>query len=218
MKTTLDFLQDLSQHNHREWFAENKSRYESAKAEFIPFIDQMIREIGLFDADIAPLEAKQCIFRINRDIRFSKDKSPYKTNMGGFLGRGGRQTRYAGYYIHLQPKGESFFGGGLYMPPAPDLSAVRQEIDYHIEEFLGIVQAEDFQTQFGEIQGERVKTAPKGYAKDHPYLPWLQYKSYAVWSNFSDEQVQAGDFLEKVVQAARTLHPLVVFLNRALGD
>lgn len=215
MTNTLDFLADLTQNNHREWFAEHRAAYEQAKKEFHSLVKSLIQEISLFDKDIAPLEVKQCVFRINRDIRFSKNKSPYKDNFGASLQKGGKKANTAGYYIHIQPQA-SFIGGGIYMPPSPDLAKIRQEIDYNADELRALMQAADFQKFFGELHGESLRTAPKGYQRDNPNIDLLRMKSFVMMHPCSDDVVKGEGFKKKILEAAQAMKPILDFLNRAL--
>ncbi len=215
MHTTLGFLEDLAQNNHREWFTENKASYEQAKKEFQMLVKTLIQEIGLFDADIAPLEVKHCVFRINRDIRFSKNKSPYKDNFGASLQKGGKKANTAGYYVHIQPQA-SFIGGGIYMPPSADLAKIRQEIDYNAEEFRELLNAEDFQKLFGKLHGDALRTAPKGYQRDNPNIDLLRMKSFVVIQPCTDALVKGENFKKTILDAALAMKPVIDFLNRAL--
>ncbi len=216
MQTILDFLADLTLNNHREWFAQNKTRYEAAKKEYHQLIEALIKEVGTFDSVIAALELKQCVFRINRDIRFSKNKSPYKNNFGASLQRGGKKSPFAGYYLHIQPHHQSFIGGGVYMPPSADLAKIRQEIDYNGEELRSLIAAEAFQQYFGKLQGEEVSTAPKGYKKDNPYIDLIRLKSFVMMHPLTDQQVNSANFRQVVVSACQVMKPVLDFLNRAL--
>jgi uncharacterized protein (TIGR02453 family) len=133
--STLQFLQSLQKNNNKPWFDENRKKYESAKENFAEFVEALINGIAAFDPTIQNLTAKNCMFRINRDVRFSKDKSPYKTNMGASISKGGKKINLAGYYFHCEP-GKSFAAGGFYMPMAPELAKIRQEIDYNFKEWI----------------------------------------------------------------------------------
>jgi uncharacterized protein (TIGR02453 family) len=144
MEEILIFLKDLEANNSREWFEENRKRYEQTRKEFIEFTGKMINEIRRFDAELPLLNPKDCIFRIFRDVRFSTDKSPYKTNYGSYIARGGFKAGFAGYYFHVSPS-ECFQSGGVYMPSPEHLQAIRQEIYYHPEEYLSIVNDHKFQ-------------------------------------------------------------------------
>jgi uncharacterized protein (TIGR02453 family) len=149
-KSTFDFLTKLKKNNNKEWFDKNRPEYEIAKNNFKEFISELILSIAKFDSSVKMLEPKNCIFRINRDIRFSNDKTPYKINMGASIGPGGKKSYDAGYYIHIQPGG-SFLAGGVWQPPAPQLNAIRQEIDYNAAEFKKLVSNKDFKKYFGSL-------------------------------------------------------------------
>jgi len=165
-KDTFYFLKQLAVNNNKEWFNENRVLYTIIRKEFENFIEIVIKEISKFDRDSAQTTAKASLFRINRDIRFSADKLPYKTNLGAFIAKGGRKGINAGYYIHVEPGG-CFLAGGIYMPTGPMLKAIRNEIYDYTEEFREIINAPSFQKHFGKtLWGEKLKSAPKGFNKD----------------------------------------------------
>ncbi len=168
------------------------------------------------DPLVAQLEVKECVFRINRDIRFSKDKAPYKAYMGAFLAPGGKKGGYAGYYLHLAPHNGSFVGGGIYQPSTETLKHIRQEIDYHPEEVEELLHAPGFRKAFGTLEGDRLKTVPRGYDAAHPQAALLQLKSYLARRAATDQEVAQKDFLTQVVHTFEQLIPLNRFLNRAV--
>ena len=211
----LKFLTDLSKNNNREWFESNKSRFLESKAIFEEIVQQFIDEIGKFDPGIASLEPKKCIFRIYRDVRFSKDKSPYKLNFGASMAEGGRKTANPGYYIHFKPK-ECFFGGGLYHPEAEDLKKVRQEIDYNASDFVKMVENKKFKDMFGDIWGEKLKRAPKGYEEEHPQIDYLKLKDFVLLHQVKDEVIKKGDFVREGVKSYKMIKPFNDFLKSAL--
>lgn len=213
-KTTLEFLNGLKYNNNREWFLENQSDYKEAKSNFESFVQQLINEAIVFDPILKGLEAKNCIFRINRDIRFTNDKSPYKTNFGAFIVRGGKKNgdKYAGYYFHVEP-GSSMIAGGAYVPPSPWLNAIREMISDEPQKFLKITGDKNFVKYFGKVDGERLKTAPKGYPSDHPYIELLKLKSYLALNEVRDEDVLKPDFFEYVINVFRAMKPLNDFLS-----
>jgi len=212
----LNFLKDLSLNNHKEWMDDNRKRYLEAKENVIELVADILAKTGQFDPSVSTLEAKKTLFRINRDIRFSKNKDPYKTNFGAFLAEGGKKSGLPGYYIHIQP-GNNFLGGGIYQPSPEVLGKVRQEIDYSGEELESIIQAKQFRDTYGEPYGEdRLKTAPKGYPKDHPHLAYLQLKHYVYMRQVEDEEVTKGDFGDRAVGYFKTLYPFNQFLSKAL--
>ena len=213
---TLRFLRELKENNSREWLAANRPAYETAKAEWETFVEALLERICQFE-NFGDLKAKDCVFRINRDVRFSKDKSPYKLNFAAAIGLGGRRSKYLDYYLHLQP-GESFLGGGVYAPEGGQLAKLRQEIHYNAAEVKKIIFEPTFRNYFGEVQGTKLKTTPKGYDKNHPELALLQQQQFFFMHSFTDAEVAAPDFLEKVVEGCRILKPLLDFLNYILFE
>ena len=217
MKNVLPFLEDLKKNNDREWFQSNKSRYLEAKNEFEAFIGMLLPRLAEVDKDIAGQEAKRCIFRIYRDVRFSSDKSPYKINMGAAMTRGGRKNPYATYYVHIEP-GNVFAGGGIWMPPAPVLKAMRQEIYYNADEFKGIIESPAFARYFKKLEGESLKRPPRDFPVDFADIDLLKHKSYIVAAGIDDAIVSPDAFTEKLLDVYRALYPFNSFINRALTD
>jgi uncharacterized protein (TIGR02453 family) len=213
-KSTLDFLAAINVNNNRDWFIANRSMYLEAKDNFESFVQKIINEIILFEPIMKGLEAKSCVFRINRDIRFSNDKSPYKSHFGAFIVQGGKKNgdKFAGYYFHIEP-GKSIMAGGAYTPPAPWLSAIREKISDSPDEFIKITKARDFIKYFGSVDGEKLKTAPKGYPKDHPHIELLKLKSYLVVNEATDKLVLSTDFQNHVINVFKTMKPLNDYLN-----
>ena len=215
-KPTLSFLADLKKNNTRDWFAANRKRYEFARAEFIALVDALIAEIAHFEPHILELDPADCIFRINRDTRFAKDKSPYKPNLGAFITDRGRKVSRAGYYVHLEP-GECMVAGGLYMPPAPEMKAVRRAILDDAAGLRKITGKKDFIAAFGkELPGTRVKTAPRDVPKNHPDLDLLRLQSYEIFRIIPDRDVLSKDFVKICAKNFATMHDYISWLNRAL--
>lgn len=217
--STIKFLKDLKKNNNKEWFDANRKIYENAKTDYTVFIDNIIKTHGKKDPGIANLTAKDCLFRINRDIRFSKDKSPYKTNFGASINFGGKKIMKGGYYIHCEPGGGSFVAGGIYMPEAEDLKKVRQEIDYCFDEFKKILSAKSFKTIYGELHtGDDMKLSrpPKGYDENNPAIEFIKLKSFIAMAKFSDDDLTSKDYSKKVLAAFAAVQPLVMFVNRAI--
>ena len=214
-KSTFDFLRLLRMNNNRDWFQNNRKSYVAAKENFEIFIQNIINELTNIEPIMKGLEAKTCVFRINRDIRFSNDKSPYKTNFGAFIVRGGKKNgdKYAGYYIHIEPS-KSFIAGGAYSPPAPWLSAIREKIDYEPDEFIKVISNKDFVSTFGSIAGEKLKKAPKGYPSDHPHVELLKFKSYHVMHEVKDSIVLSDKYFDNVLKVLKTMKPFNDFLNQ----
>lgn len=211
---TLQFLRDLIAHNDRAWFEDNKKRYETAKKNVEEVVAEILIGCTAFEPALADLKAKQCVFRIYRDVRFSKNKDPYKNNMGGWFSKGGKKSPLAGYYLHIQP-GESFLAGGLYMPESTILKNVRQEIDYNADEFKGILSGPKFKKTFGSLADHKLKTTPKGYDKENPEIELLRHTSFVVSHKVTDAELLDPKFAQKAVEVFTTLHPFNTFLNRS---
>ena len=211
------FLQDLSANNNREWFQSNKKAYESAKSSVETFIKELISGIQSIDNSVVGISPKDCMFRINRDVRFSKDKSPYKNNFGGFIAKGGRNAMNAGYYLHIE-QGSSFLGGGIYMPPADRLKLIRNEIYFNATAFKKIIENQDFKKYFTEIWDDnKLKNPPKDFPKDFEAIELLKFKNYTVLHSISDEQVMQTNFYQYVMEVFKTMLPLNNFLNNAIS-
>jgi uncharacterized protein (TIGR02453 family) len=216
--STLKFLKDLKKNNNKPWFDANRKAYEAAKTDFAGFIDTVIEAYGKKDPSIAQLKAKDCMFRINRDVRFSKDKSPYKTDFGASINKGGKKSMTAGYYFHLEP-GESFTGGGLYMAMPDQLKNIRQEIDYSWKEFHKIISTKQFKTVYGDLyMGDDMKLVrpPKGYEADNPAIEYIKLKSWIGFSKLSNSDLISNTLLKKTVTSFEVLKPLLDFLNQGL--
>ncbi|MFK7905172.1 MAG: DUF2461 domain-containing protein [Chitinophagales bacterium] len=214
--STLQFLRDLKSNNNREWFHDHKKTYNTAKEDFANFLQSLINEIQKFDSELGDLSPKQCVFRINRDIRFSKDKSPYKTNFGASIAPGGKKAMTAGYYLHIEPDNH-FAGGGMWHPSSPHLKKIRQEIDYHTEDFSKIVTEPKFVRFFGGLQGAQLKTAPKGYPKDHPAIKYLRFKDFVAVRKIDNQQVTAPDLVKVIAETMLTMKPLNDYLKQAIS-
>ena len=213
---TLKFLKDIKRNNNKEWFHAHKDRYQPARENFLEFITAVLNQLKEFDSDLTALEPARCLFRINRDIRFSKDKKPYKTNFGANPSKGGRKVYRAGYYFHLEP-GMSFIAGGIWMPEAEDLAKIRQEIDYCLPEFKSIVTDKKFKSKFGELDREAELTRPpKGYEADNPAIQFLKLKSFTVTAALTDSQVMSDKIVRISLDHFKAMIPLVHFLNRAI--
>ncbi len=211
----LQFLEFLKKNNNREWFRANKPLYEEAKVEVESFVNQLIPAVRKFDNEIGILSPKDCMFRIYRDVRFSKDKSPYKINFGGFITKGGRRAGNAGYYLHIEPQ-NSFLGGGIYMPAGASLKAIRQEIYYNIDEFRNIINDNDFIKNFRQLEGEKLVRPPKDFPPDFEEIELLKFKSYVVLHPLSDKILLSEDLQNFVIKIFKSMLSLNHFINRAL--
>jgi uncharacterized protein (TIGR02453 family) len=210
----LEFLKDLNNNNNREWFQANKHRYERARVTFESFVNELIPLIRTIDGLIDMITAKDCVFRIYRDVRFSSDKSPYKPNMGAYIARGGKGSMMAGYYVHFEP-GASFLAGGLYMPQPDILKKIREEIYYQPEEFKKIIYSQDFVKCFGQLDDPgKMKNPPKGYSKEFPDIDLLKYRSYAVMHHVADELILKDGYSTYALEVFKILLPLNNYFNR----
>ena len=212
---TIQFLRKLSVNNNREWFNDNKKLYIEAKDEFEFFIDFMISEIIKVDNTINYIQAKDCIYRIYKDVRFSKDKTPYKINFGAYISNGGRKSEYAGYYIQIEPEA-SFIGGGLYLPNSKILKSVRDRIISNADEYISIISSTRFKEYFKRVYGEKLKTAPRGYDKNLPNIELIRNKSYAVIHNVNDEFWDEDELVKNILQVFKSQQKFNLFLNSAL--
>lgn len=214
MQKVLDFLSVLKDNNHREWMQDNQPMYKEAKHQFELLVGEILMDLSASDASLAGLQAKDCIFRLHRDVRFSKDKSPYKTNMAAVFSKGGKKSLYALHYLHIEPGNASMLAGGLYMPPADVLKKVREEIDYNSDEFSSILHHADFIKYFGQLEGEKLKRPPKGYNADDPNLEWLKHKSYLAVHALPDELLIKENFTAYASEVFKAMRPFNAFLNR----
>lgn len=211
-KDILSFLTQLKENNNREWFTEHKSTYQKLQGDFTLFVEMLINKISQFDKSVAGLAARKCVFRIYRDVRFSKDKSPYKTNFGGFIVPGGKKSGRAGYYLHIDPE-QSFMAGGIYAPPSDVLMQLRKFIMNNIEEFLEITEEETFKNYYGELWGDKLKNPPKGFPADFPYIDILKYKSFTYFRNLSLTELTDENFFQEIIKGFKILSPFHQFLN-----
>jgi uncharacterized protein (TIGR02453 family) len=219
--TTLKFLKDLTKNNNKEWFDANRKRYETARQDYIELAETIIKGFCKKDKDFETLEGKKCLFRINRDVRFSKDKSPYKTNFGASFERGGRISPFAAYYLHIEPGNKSFIAGGVWQPEPERMKKIRQEIDYSWSDFKKIISGKKFASLFGDLEKTKetsLSREPKGYEKDNPAIDYIKLKSWVVSTPLTDVEITNKDLLKKVLNAFETMQPMIMFLNNALDE
>ncbi len=217
-KETLQFLDDLKANNNRDWFLENKKRYEAFKKDYQQLVADLLDVLKPLDPSLEMLEVKNCTFRINRDIRFSKDKTPYKTHLGLWFSSGTKGLNRSGYYIHLE-KGASFIAGGLYCPEADDLKKMRKEIAFFHEDLESILNEKNFKKEFNNFdrnEKNTLKNPPRGYEKEHPAIELLKLKSFESSQAIDFLSVSKKDFVAVMSQKLIVLKPLNDFINRAL--
>lgn len=213
----LEYLRGLRSHNNREWFQDNKDRYDALRQGFIDEVQELINRIALFDPEVTGVEAKDCLFRIYRDIRFSPDKTPYKIHFAAYISQGGRASERGGYYIHLEPDG-CLLSGGVWCPPPPLLKKLRQDIYDHIDEFTAILEEPSFKATFPVLEGDMLKRMPAGYPADSPYDYILKHKDFSVASYRPDAFFLEADWMDKAVDCFKMLLPFNRFLNYTVDE
>ncbi|MEN9655759.1 MAG: hypothetical protein RL311_685 [Bacteroidota bacterium] len=217
-KESLQFLDDLKANNNRDWFLDNKKRYETFKKDYQQLVGNFLDAMKPLDPSLELLEIKNCTFRINRDIRFSKDKTPYKSHVGVWLSSGSKGNNRSGYYVHIE-RDKSFIAGGFYCPEANDLKKVRKEIAFFYDDLEAILEEKNFKKEFGDFdrnESSVLKNPPRGYEKDHPAIELLKLKSFESTQNFDYSEVLKKDFVKTMSQKLIALRPLNDFINRAL--
>lgn len=215
---TLKFLKDLKKNNNKPWFDDHRKQYETTKSDFHLLVEQLIAAIAKFDPPIANLSVKDCVFRINRDVRFSKDKSPYKNNMACYFNKGGKKGNGAGYYLHIEP-GNSMAAGGIWMPEPADLAKIRQEIDYSFAEWKKIIDNKALKKIFPEgiKSSETLVRPPKGYEENSPGIEYLKMKNFFIARPIIDSELQTKHFIKEVAKTFHAMKPVIDFINTALG-
>lgn len=216
-KETFTFLEELAQNNNRDWFNEHRKRYEKAKKDIENLTSQLIKEVSQFQ-ELGNTKPKDCIFRINRDIRFSKNKAPYKQWLSMAIGPGGRHSGRIDYYLQLQPGNESFLGAGMWSPTPTQLSKYRQEVDYNASELKSIIHNDEFRAFFPEIYGGVMKTSPKGFDKNHPEIELLRRKELFFSHRFTDKVVVSDKFVPEIMKGIVLIKPYCDFLNYIFHD
>ena len=211
--SVFSFLADLKENNHREWFQNNKTRFQEQYNYALQFADELLLRMKQIDT-IETISGKKSLFRINKDVRFSKDKSPYKTNIGGALTRATKYLR-GGYYFHIEP-GNCFLGGGFWAPSPEDLKHIRLQIAADPEPLQQILSSEEFIATFGQLEGEQLKSAPKGFSKDHPAIDLINYKQFLLVKKLTDEEVQSKQYLETVVSTFQAMRPFFDYMSEIL--
>lgn len=212
---TLSFLVDLKDNNNREWFASNKIRYEQAKENFSEFTQSLITELALIDSSIGLITSKDCVFRIFRDLRFSPNKTPYKTSMGAYIAKGGRKSQWAGYYFHLEPNG-SFLSGGIHTPQGKTLKSIREDIDFYSDTFLEIVANPSFTKTFPSLGANSLKKVPAGFSANSKVANFLKLKQITPIHPLNNNDVLSENLVSKIMGAYTQMQPLIKFINRAI--
>lgn len=213
----MKFLSELAENNHKEWMDANKKWYLECKEEFLEDVSMILKGLAEWEPAFEAFKPKDCVFRQNRDVRFSANKDPYKTNFAAYFSPKGKKSEGPGYYLHVQP-GQSFIGGGIWMPMGETLKKIRKEIDYSGGELKKIEEEKDFKKTFGEIQGEKLKTSPRDYDADHEFIEYLKLKSFTVMTALKDQEIESGQFIQLALSGFRTMLPFQNFLSKAVED
>jgi len=221
MNKSISFLRELIKNNHKEWFDDNRDYFREAREEFEQFIDKLIVEVRMFDPSIGSITAKDCIFRIYRDVRFSHDKTPYKNHFGAYIANGGRKSRLGGYYFHVEPMGagylnRSLWAGGVYCPEATTLKAIRTDIYECIDEYKSIINDKEFVDTFEWFDENKLKSAPKGFPKDFPDIELIKLKEFTFCRNIDEKTLQSVQLLSETVRIFKLMLPFNKFMNRAI--
>ena len=208
--STLSFLKELQKHNTRDWFTEHKKEYEHARKRFSQLLDATAEELNGTDV----IDSKK-IFRINRDVRFSKNKSPYKNNLSGYFTRA-TAARRGGYFVSIEPGGKTIVGGGFYAPEKDDLLRIRREFELDVSEIEKVTSDKNFVKQFGALQGDALKTAPRDFDKEHPNIKWINMKQFYAFREFTDKEVTDTSFPKEVISTFLAIRPFFDYMSDVL--
>lgn len=211
------FLRDIQTHNNRDWFHAHKDEYKAACLEFENVLTEIITRISFFDKSVRGIEARDCTYRIHRDLRFSQDKTPYKTHFGGYINAKGKKSNHCGYYVHIEPGNCMLAGGSLCLPPHI-LKAVRQSIYDNIEEYISIVEDPAFKKFFPTVGEDPIKTALKGFPKDFPYIDYLKCRQFVCDCHVSDDFFSADNAPDQIGEIFRQFKRFADFLNYTIDD
>ncbi len=218
-QNVIPFLNELSKNNNKDWFTKNKSWYQQAHKDFIAFVDDLIPQMAIIDPSLQGITAKDSVYRIYRDVRFSKDKTPYKMHFGANIAAGGRKSKLAGYYLHIEPSGTSITGGGIFGPEAPVLKAIRNEFYQVPDEVFDILNEEEFKKHFnGFWEKDKLKLAPKGFPKDFEHIDLLKNKSFLVIHDLSKKDIESEVLIGKLCEVYRAMYPLNRLINTIIKD
>lgn len=217
-QSTLQFFRDLKENNNKLWFDENREAYEAFRNDYFSLADQLAEKMAIYDTTLEGLTHRDTTFRIYKDVRFSNNKEPYKTQIGIVLKAGGRKRPFGAYYLHIEPN-MCHVGGGLWMPESHVLFKVRKEIQYFFDEFSNIIESVSFKNLFGgfeDIKGQKLSRPPKGYEADDPAIEYLKFKSLIVSKPIPDSIMTSDKLVPEVIETFKILQPLIGFINRGI--
>jgi uncharacterized protein (TIGR02453 family) len=212
------FLADLAENNRREWFEEHRAEYQALREQFTAFVGELIERTADFDERVRWKDPKECLFRIYRDVRFSNDKSPYKTTFSAYVSEQNRRGAPPGYYLEVDEKGVMMAAAGIWLPPADVLARLRASLAEHPERFEKVLRARGFRRAFGGLQGDRLTRPPRGYTAETPLIEHVKRKSYIVWRETDARALSHEDALAYVAGSFRTARPLVEWVRGVLAS
>ena len=217
-QSTLDFLKELKANNNRDWFNDHRLLYEAARDNFATFIEELIISLNKIDDFVSDANPKNSIFRIFKDVRFSKDKSPYKSHFSASISKGGRKSDYAGYYIHVEPENKTILASGIWHPQPAILKSVRNEISYNHQEYEKIIRNKKFVASFGQVEGNKLVRPPKGFDKEHPAIEYLKHKDFVVHHKVKDKEICQPSFKDYCVKKFEIVKPFSEYFRGPIYD
>tara|TARA_B100001094_G_C18094921_1_gene752505 strand:+ start:463 stop:1143 length:681 start_codon:yes stop_codon:yes gene_type:complete len=217
-QSTLDFLKELKANNNRDWFNDHRLLYEAARDNFANFIEELIISLNKIDDFVSDANPKNSIFRIFKDVRFSKDKSPYKSHFSASISKGGRKSDYAGYYIHVEPENKTILASGIWHPQPAILKSVRNEISYNHQEYEKIIRNKKFVASFGQVEGNKLVRPPKGFDKEHPAIEYLKHKDFVVHHKVKDKEICQPSFKDYCVKKFEIAKPFSEYFRGPIYD
>ena len=217
-QSTLDFLKELKANNNRDWFNDHRLLYEAARDNFATFIEELIISLNKIDDFVSDANPKNSIFRIFKDVRFSKDKSPYKSHFSASISKGGRKSDYAGYYIHVEPENKTILASGIWHPQPAILKSVRNEISYNHQEYEKIIRNKKFVASFGQVEGNKLVRPPKGFDKEHPAIEYLKHKDFVVHHKVKDKEICQPSFKDYCVKKFEIAKPFSEYFRGPVYD
>jgi len=217
-QSTLDFLKELKANNNRDWFNDHRLLYEAARDNFATFIEELIISLNKIDDFVSDANPKNSIFRIFKDVRFSKDKSPYKSHFSASISKGGRKSDYAGYYIHVEPENKTILASGIWHPQPAILKSVRNEISYNHQEYEKIIRNKNFVASFGQVEGNKLVRPPKGFDKEHPAIEYLKHKDFVVHHKVKDKEICQPSFKDYCVKKFEIAKPFSEYFRGPIYD
>ena len=217
-QSTFLFLKELKNNNNRDWFNDNRKVYENARDNFADFIGELIQDIQKLDPFITNVTAKNTVFRVFKDVRFSKNKDPYKTYFSAAISKNGKKSEYSGYYIHLEPEKKTILASGIWHPQPTVLKSIRNEIAFNLDQYEKIINEKKFIYTFGKVSGNKLVRPPKGFDKEHPAVEYLKHKDFVVTHEIEDIEVCSDDFKSYCIDKFKIVKPFSDFFHGPVFD